>query len=525
MKKIFFLTITLLYFQPCKSQVLQSYKAATDYVDRFWEVEVKDSAVNCILISGNQSDLSVAYRLLSVDFKGKVRSNTFCQDDFYPVSNNKNVIDEGDNYISFGRSNSNDSFGIKNLYISKISALKECTILKQTTINSDSIRGKEPILLKKLPNNKYFACSNTYDLVPLSKRKSNFYILNSNLDITLKKEIQFLNWKYGAISSIVYTPDNHLIAVRRVWNKPYIGDIKFDIAKYDTLGNEIWAKEIDAVAEFYYKDKAKLQIIDDSTFAFTYIQDTFIEHIVKDRLNIKWVVFNAQGVVKCNKTLFKNVDNFTRIADVLRTSDNNFVAVGEITDSAKLYLTSSWIFKFNIEGDIIWNKKYRSFGSDETFDELQPFEMVRELPNQSLVLATAKYDSIGFKDWESNAALLFLDKNGCFYKNKCEDNQIIRIYPQSQPTSNEDVNVNSQVVLSPNPATSNLQIKLKTTDFQNGTFFLYDTQGSLTATYPLLSNHDEYRFDISNLANEMYFWHLVLDDKVRQTGKVVVIKE
>ena len=71
----------------------------------------------------------------------------------------------------------------------------------------------------------------------------------------------------------------------------------------------------------------------------------------------------------------------------------------------------------------------------------------------------------------------------------------------------------------------NAFLKVESETFQKGIFNLYDTQGNLAATYPLLQNHDEYRFDISNLANGMYFWHLVLDDKVRQTGKVVVIKE
>ena len=70
-----------------------------------------------------------------------------------------------------------------------------------------------------------------------------------------------------------------------------------------------------------------------------------------------------------------------------------------------------------------------------------------------------------------------------------------------------------------------IALKLTVIKQQKGTFHLYDTQGNLAATYPLLQNHDEYRFDISNLANGMYFWHLVLDDKIRQTGKVVVMKE
>ncbi len=89
----------------------------------------------------------------------------------------------------------------------------------------------------------------------------------------------------------------------------------------------------------------------------------------------------------------------------------------------------------------------------------------------------------------------------------------------------ENTNIPQNVKIFPNPATSNLQIKLKISDFQKGTFQLYDTQGNLAATYPLLQNQAEYRFDISNLPNGMYFWHLILDNKIRQTGKIVVIKE
>lgn len=81
--------------------------------------------------------------------------------------------------------------------------------------------------------------------------------------------------------------------------------------------------------------------------------------------------------------------------------------------------------------------------------------------------------------------------------------------------------------LYPNPAASDINLDLfgYINQYKKGIFNLYDTQGNLAITYPLLQNQDEYRFDISNLANGMYFWHLVLDDKIRQTGKVVVMNE
>ena len=104
----------------------------------------------------------------------------------------------------------------------------------------------------------------------------------------------------------------------------------------------------------------------------------------------------------------------------------------------------------------------------------------------------------------------------------------INAYIKDNTTSDATV-LEKQIVanLYPNPATTDINLDLfgYVNQYKKGIFNLYDTQGNLAATYPLLQNHDEYRFDISNLANGMYFWHLVLDDKVRQTGKMVVMKE
>ena len=104
----------------------------------------------------------------------------------------------------------------------------------------------------------------------------------------------------------------------------------------------------------------------------------------------------------------------------------------------------------------------------------------------------------------------------------------INAYIKDNTTSDATV-LEKQIIanLYPNPATTDINIDLfgYINQYKKGIFNLYDTQGNLAASYPLLQNHDEYRFDISNLANGMYFWHLVLDDKVRQTGKVVVMKE
>jgi hypothetical protein len=45
------------------------------------------------------------------------------------------------------------------------------------------------------------------------------------------------------------------------------------------------------------------------------------------------------------------------------------------------------------------------------------------------------------------------------------------------------------------------------------------------SNFSLFEDQEEHRLDISHLQNGIYLWQLVLDDKVRQSGKVVVLKE
>jgi Secretion system C-terminal sorting domain len=93
-------------------------------------------------------------------------------------------------------------------------------------------------------------------------------------------------------------------------------------------------------------------------------------------------------------------------------------------------------------------------------------------------------------------------------------------------TETEEENEKKEIVkLFPNPAQNELTLTFNATYYQKGIFHLTDLQGRRIASYPILPDHDEYRFDISAIPNGMYLWQLVLDDKILQTGKVAVMKE
>ena len=79
------------------------------------------------------------------------------------------------------------------------------------------------------------------------------------------------------------------------------------------------------------------------------------------------------------------------------------------------------------------------------------------------------------------------------------------------------------VAVYPNPAQQDLNVDLFgfVRQYNSGHFDLYNLQGQLVQSYPLLPEHDEYRLDISKFNNGIYIWQLVLDSKVRKSGKVV----
>jgi hypothetical protein len=75
----------------------------------------------------------------------------------------------------------------------------------------------------------------------------------------------------------------------------------------------------------------------------------------------------------------------------------------------------------------------------------------------------------------------------------------------------------------PNPTEDELSLDLLgyVNQYQNGQMQLYNTQGQNVLSFPLLPDHDEYRFDISTLQNGLYIWNLVLDGKVKKIGKII----
>jgi hypothetical protein len=75
----------------------------------------------------------------------------------------------------------------------------------------------------------------------------------------------------------------------------------------------------------------------------------------------------------------------------------------------------------------------------------------------------------------------------------------------------------------PNPAQEQVNIDLfgYVQSYQQGNWLLYDATGKIAASFPILQGHDQYNYDIAHLPQGLYVWNLVLDNKIRQVGKLV----
>jgi hypothetical protein len=89
----------------------------------------------------------------------------------------------------------------------------------------------------------------------------------------------------------------------------------------------------------------------------------------------------------------------------------------------------------------------------------------------------------------------------------------------------EDVEKQKIIEIFPNPVYNNLTVNVLENIFQNGELSLFDLQGKKINQFALNPKQENYNFDLSNQPNGIYLWQLLLDGKLRQQGKLVVMHE
>ena len=137
----------------------------------------------------------------------------------------------------------------------------------------------------------------------------------------------------------------------------------------------------------------------------------------------------------------------TDMNNIIATMDGNYIAVGVTLDSlssSQVLTESGHIIKFNIEGEIIWEKRYFGIDADAEYNRL--YDIV-ELPDSSLLLCGESVDL--WADFPVRGWLLKLDKNGNL------DSTVSIGAPNVIVFENDNLHV------FPNPSSEQMAIELK----------------------------------------------------------------
>lgn len=201
------------------------------------------------------------------------------------------------------------------------------------------------------------------------------------------------------------------------------------------------------------------------------------------------------------------------LTNILALNDSEFVAVGFMADFHPLPLHIShlgWLLKFNLDGEIIWERKYSKVpvfegGFNDPIHELYDVAIT---PDEGFVMVGQGinyYDDNdelpGQKAW-----LVKTDKYGCLVPN-CQ-----YIGVEIEPIDTTDTTDTTIVIpptppvtwLFPNPANEFLFYYHHQENFQPVTATIYSTCGQLVQKWEITENDVTYEIDVSQFAAGTY---------------------
>ena len=205
-------------------------------------------------------------------------------------------------------------------------------------------------------------------------------------------------------------------------------------------------------------------------------------------------------------------------------NDTQFVAVGDAYVDNN---NSGWLVKFNINGEVLWERNYYKvpryenelgtipkhelYDVDLTMDS--GFVMVGQSTNYYQNVA----DAYGQQGW-----LLKVDKYGCLVPN-CQQ------YDNIDTTDTTDTVVVEPIItteLYPNPANTNLyyyHTQISSDSTQNYWAYLFNMQGQRVQQFELSQNNMTYIMDVTNFASGTYVFKVVSQNgHILKTKKVIV---
>ena len=105
-----------------------------------------------------------------------------------------------------------------------------------------------------------------------------------------------------------------------------------------------------------------------------------------------------------------------------------------------------------------------------------------------------------------------------------DDVSIIKVAGCDTTLGIHEINNTASLGLFPNPSKGNLNLKYKLKPTDKGEIIIYDIAGKLIGRYEINAANNQMLISNEQLNNGIYFYHIILNNKVVQNDKLVIIK-
>jgi hypothetical protein len=216
---------------------------------------------------------------------------------------------------------------------------------------------------------------------------------------------------------------------------------------------------------------------------------------------------NKDWVLKTGKPTVR-----TDMNNLIATMDGNYIAIGVTFDSlssSQVATESGHIIKFNIEGEILWERRHYGIATGAEYNKLYDID---EQADSSLLLCGESVDLLG--DFPVRGWLLKLDKYGCLVPGCHLD------------TSTDDPLSLAHVMVKvyPNPTSDYLNVYYNKVGKVGGLFRLVDMQGKVVLSFTATQNDTTYMIDLEKYSSGIYFLQYLEGGLLSRTEKIVIQK-
>jgi hypothetical protein len=311
---------------------------------------------------------------------------------------------------------------------------------------------------------------------------------------------------------ITHNQDSNLYIGMVKIDQPFnqgIGNIKSLIYELDLDGNII-AEWLNDENETYEPE----QILEVESNSLLFVGRYFSEYSDNNSPLLQGYICKVDSLnnrdwsLKTGKTTVRADMN-----NLIATMDDNYIAIGVTFDSlssSQVATESGHIIKFNIDGEIIWERRHYAINTGAEYNKL--YDIV-ELTDSSLLLCGQSVDLLG--DFPQRGWLLKLDKYGCLVPGCHLD------------TSIDDPLFTTQVTVKvyPNPTSDYLNVYYKSKrEKREGIFRLVDMQGRLILSFTATQNDTTYMINLEKYSSGIYFLQYLEGGLLSRTEKIVIQK-